>query len=120
MSTRFQEHLDIFAFFNDFSVYCNNLSPDVINAANLATLEPYHDNVSCISNLSGVSQQDCFGHSSNHGLNKTNSAILVNERYKRKFINSNVVNLSRCNLTSKKVSLLSEGLEFVPTPRGIN
>ena len=41
-----------------------------INAANLATLEPYSHDVSCISNLPGVSQQDCLGYSSNHGLNK--------------------------------------------------
>ena len=30
------------------------------------------------SNLSELSQQDCLGHFSNHGLNKTNSATLVN------------------------------------------
>ena len=29
VSTRFQEHLDIFTFFNDFSVYCENFSPDL-------------------------------------------------------------------------------------------
>ena len=56
VSTRFQEHLDIFTFFNDFSVHCDNFSPDIVNAANLATLEPYFHDVSCISNLSGMSQ----------------------------------------------------------------
>ena len=56
VSTRFQEHLDIFTFLNDFSIYCDNFSPDIVNAANLATLEPYFHDVSCISNLSGVSQ----------------------------------------------------------------
>ena len=40
VSTRFQEHRDIFAFFYDFSVYCDNFSPDIVNVANLATLEP--------------------------------------------------------------------------------
>ena len=111
VSTRFQEHLDLFTFFNDFSIHCDSFSPDMVNAANLATLEPYFREVSCISNFSGVSQQDCLGHFSNHGLNKTNSATIVNERYEGKFVSPNVVNLSCRNLT---------GLKFVPTPRGIN
>ena len=67
-----------------------------------------------------MSQQDCLGNSSNHGLNKTNSATIVNERYKGKFVSSNVVNLFCRNLTSNEISLLSKGLKFVPTPRGIN
>ena len=91
VSTRFQVNLDIFTFFNDFSVYCDNFSLDIVNAANLATLEPYSHDISCISNLSEVSQQDCLGHSSNHGLNKTNSKALVNERYKGKFVSPNKV-----------------------------
>ena len=98
-------------------VYCDNFSPDIVNVANLATSEPYFHDISCVSNFSGVSQQDCLGHSSYHGLNKTNSATLVNERYKGKFVSSNVVNLSRCNLTRNEVSLPSKGLKFVPTPR---
>ena len=119
-SSRFQEHLDIFTFFIDFSVYCDNFSPDIVNAANLATLEPYFHGVSCISNLSGVSQQVCLGHSSNHGLNKTNAATLVNEKLKGKFVSPNVVNLSRRNLTNNEISVLSKGLKFVPTRKGIN
>ena len=35
-STHFQEHLDIFTFLNDFSVYCDNFSADIVNSANLA------------------------------------------------------------------------------------
>ena len=37
VSTRFQEHLDIFTFFTDFSVSCDNFSPDIVNVTNLAT-----------------------------------------------------------------------------------
>ena len=47
-------------FFNDFSVYCDNFSPVIVNAANLATLQPHSHDISCISNLSEVSQQDCL------------------------------------------------------------
>ena len=67
-----------------------------------------------------MSQQDCLGHSPNHGLNKTNSATLVNEIYKGEFFSLNVVNLFRRNLTSNEIFLLSKGLKFVPTPRGIH
>ena len=67
-----------------------------------------------------MSQKNCLGHFCNHGLNKTNSATLVNERYEGKFVSPDVVNLSRRNLTSNKISLLFTGLKFVPTPRGIN
>ena len=82
VSTSFQEHLNIFTFLNDFYVPCDNFSPDIVNAANLATLEPYSHDVSCISNLSGVSQQDYLRHSSYHDFNKSNSTSLVNERLK--------------------------------------
>ena len=64
MSTCFQEHRDIFTFLNDFSVHCDNFSPEIINAANLTTLDPYPHDISYIANLSGVSQQGCLGHSS--------------------------------------------------------
>ena len=40
-----------------------------------------HD-ITCTSDLYEVSQQNCLGHSTNHGLNKTNSATLVNESTK--------------------------------------
>ena len=83
-------------------------------------LEHYFHDISCISNLSGVSQQDCSGHSSNHGLNKTNFGTLVNGRHTGTFVSPNVVSLSRHNLTNNEISLLSKGLKFAPTPRGIN
>ena len=67
-----------------------------------------------------MSQQDCLGHSFNHGLNNINSATLANERYKGKFVSPNVVNFSRLNLNSNEISLLSKGLKFVPAPWGIN
>ena len=67
-----------------------------------------------------MSQKDYSWHSSDHDFNKTNSATLVNERLKGKFVNPNVFNLSMCNLTNNGISLLSKGLKFVLTPMGIN
>ena len=40
----------------------------------------------------------------------------VNDRYIGKFVSDNVVNLSRRNLSTAEISLLSKGLKFVPTP----
>ena len=48
VSTRFQEHPDLFTFLNDFSVYYDNFSPDIVNVANLATLESYFHDISYI------------------------------------------------------------------------
>ena len=73
MSTCFEDHQYIFTFLNDFSVHCNNFSPGIVNAANLATLDPFPQDISFASNLSELMQselfrQDCLGNSSNHGL----------------------------------------------------
>ena len=53
-------------------------------------------------------------------MNKTNSAILVNEKCKEKCVSPDIVNASRRNLKSIEISLLSKGLKFVATPTGIN
>ena len=38
VSERFDEHLDLFTFPSDLSNYCENFCPDVVNIANLVTL----------------------------------------------------------------------------------
>ena len=88
----------MFTFLNDLSVYCEIFCQNIVNAPNLATLEPYSHDISCTSSLSEVSLQDCLGHSPNHGLNKTNSATLINRKYKERFVSPNVINWSRRNL----------------------
>ena len=44
-----------------------------------------------------------------------NQAILLENRLKGNFVNKNVVNLSKWNLYDAEISLLSKGLNFVPT-----
>ena len=44
-----------------------------------------------------------------------NQAILLENRLKGNFVNKNVVNLSKRNLYDAEISLLSKGLNFVPT-----
>ena len=42
------------------------------------------------------------------------------ERLEGKFVSSNVINLSRRNLSEAEISLLSKGLKFVPTANKID
>ena len=48
------------------------------------------------------------------------SATIRNNRYEGKYVNANVINLSNRHLPKDEVSLLSKGLQFVPTPKHIN
>ena len=48
------------------------------------------------------------------------SATIRNNRYEGKYVNANVINLPNRHLPKDEVSLLSKGLQFVPTPKHIN
>ena len=48
------------------------------------------------------------------------SATIRNHRYEGKVVSTNVINLSSRHQSKDKVSLLSKGLQFVPTPKHIN
>ena len=45
---------------------------------------------------------------------------MLDNRLQGNFVSKNVVNLSRRNLTDSKISLLSKGLNFVPTSNTID
>ena len=47
--------------------------------------------------------------------NINNIATYKGERLEGKFVSSNVINLSRRDLSEAEISLLSKGLKFVPT-----
>ena len=49
-----------------------------------------------------------------------NSATIRNNRYDRKFVSANIINLSSRHLSKDEVSVLSKGLQFVPTLKHIN
>ena len=42
------------------------------------------------------------------------------ERFEDKFVSKNVINLSRRNLSSAEISLLSKGVKFVPNAKKID
>ena len=52
--------------------------------------------------------------------NINNIATYKGERLECKFVSSNVINLSRRNLSEAEISLLSKGLKFVPTGNKID
>ena len=49
-----------------------------------------------------------------------NQALLLENRLKGNFVSKNVVNLSKRNLNDAEISLLSKGLNFVPTCSNID
>ena len=51
---------------------------------------------------------------------KDNAAKMLDNRLQGNFVSKNVVNLSRRNLTDSEISLLSKGLNFVPTSNTID
>ena len=57
----------------------------------------------------------------NHGnSNMNNTAKYKGERLESKFVSSNVINISRRNLSESEISLLFKGLKFVPTANKID
>ena len=57
---------------------------------------------------------------SNPVPDRSNAASSEGNRYKVNFLSPNVINLSKRNLTKNEISLLSKGLQFVPTPKHFN
>ena len=51
---------------------------------------------------------------------RDNAAKMLDGRLQGNFVSKNVVNLSRRNLTDSEISLLSKGLNFVPTSNTID
>ena len=52
--------------------------------------------------------------------NINNEATYKGERLEGKFVNSNIINLSRRNLSEAEISLLSKGQKFLPTVNKID
>ena len=57
----------------------------------------------------------------NHDISNTNNiAKYKGSRLKGKFVSSNIINVSRRNLSESEISLSSKGLKFVPTANKID
>ena len=74
-----------------------------------------------LKNDSSVEIHDINTSSIDNKLNvKDNVAKILDNRLQGNFVSKNVVNLSRWNLTDSEISLLSKGLNFVPTSNTID
>ena len=68
-----------------------------------------------------VEISDVNANSIDNKLNlKDNAAEILENRVQGNFVRGNVVNLSMQNLTDSEISLLSKGLNFVPTSNTID
>ena len=138
---RFDEHLPFFKFKYDFNAFCYSKFPDFENLYTLLTMNKgssiFRDSSS--SQASRVGSVVCDFIKSEGGENEVissavntpdieekydngninNKATYKRERLEGKFVSSNVVNLSRRNLSEAEIFLLSNGLEFVPTANKI-
>ena len=135
MSGTLWKRLWIFLFEFNFLEFCNNFVPDFENLYYLLHLNT-SDSVSESSSEKSESKQGCSKNSYKNacrelgnGTSKLtnskniegeinangNQAIFVENSLKGNFVSKNVVNLSKRNLNDAEISLLSKGLNFVPT-----
>ena len=117
VSERFDEHLDLFTFPSDLLNYCENVCPDVVNIANLVTLNsPTRSSLEVTNyNNNNIYDKEEVNLSDSVSDRLSNAASSEGNRYKANFVSPNVINLSKRNLVKDKISLLSKGLQFVPT-----
>ena len=122
VSERFDENLDLFTFPSDLLNYCENVCPDVVNIANLVTLNSPTRSSLEVTNYNNNNIYDKEEVNLNDSVSDrlSNAASSEGNRYKANFVSPNVINLSKRNLVKDKISLLSKGLQFVPTPKHFN
>ena len=115
----FDEHLDLFTFPSDLSNYCENFCPDVVNIANLVTMNSPTCSSLKITNYNNgnISDKEEVNLSDPVPDRLPNAASLAGNRYKANFVSPNAINLSKRNLIKDEISLLSKGLQFVATPK---
>ena len=121
---RFESHYQFFRLKSRFFDFCESFIPDFENLHYLLHLNESEDDVNeekDLENDSSVETRDVNTSSLDNRLNvKDNAAKMLNNRLQGNFVSKNVVNLSRRNLTGSEISLLSKGLNFVPTSNTID
>ena len=139
---RFDEHLPFFKVKYDFNVFCYSKFHDFENLYTLHSmirvavflelvvllkLASMSLRFVILLSLRGVENEiinsagntpDIVEKHDNGNIN--NIATYKGERLESKFVSSNVINLSRRNLSEAEISLLSKGLKFVPTANKID
>ena len=105
-----------------FRIIVKNFCPDVVNIANLVTLNSPTSSSQKVTNYKNgnISDKEEVNLSDFVLGRLPNAASLDGNRYKANFVSPNVINLSKRNLTKDEISVLSKGLQFVPTPKHFN
>ena len=113
---------ELVSFFDDFSKSCEAFPPDITNIANLLTLGNSFDDqknyLNVFANSGKVTLKETHKHPFLEKL--SNAAMVLDSRYKGKFVSPGVINLSKRYLSKDEIALLSRGLKFIPTPKHIN
>ena len=137
---RFESHFEFFSFTFNFLEFCNNFVPKFENLYYLLHLNT-NESIKESSSENSESNQDCSKNSRKNacveignGTSKLtnsknieeeinangNQAIHLENKLKSNFVSKDVVNLSKRNLNDAEISLLSKGLNFVPTCNNID
>ena len=121
---RFESHYEFFRLKFRFYNFCENFIPDFENLHYLLHLNESQDDASDFKDLKNdISEEitDLNTSFSDDELNvRDNAGKMLDGRLQGNFVSKNVVNLSKRNLTDSKISLLSKGLNFVPTSNTID
>ena len=136
----FEIHFEFFSFKFNFLEFCNNFVPKFENLYYLLHLNT-NESIKESSSENSESNQDCSQNSRKNacveignGTSKLtnskniegeinangNQAIHLENKLKSNFVSKDVVNLSKQNLNDAEISLLSKGLNFVPTCNNID
>ena len=121
---RFESHYRFFHLKYTLLNFWESFIPAFENFDYLLHLNESEDDVSeekDLKNDSSAEIHDINTSSIDNKLNvKDNVAKMLDNRLQGNFVSKNVVNLSRWNLTDSEISLLSKGLNFVPTSNTID
>ena len=116
---RFDEHCEFFDFKKSLYGFAETVNGDIPNLVMLKLLgssfmeESVGGNETTMeigNNSVLINDSQTSNEQSNE---QSNACEIENNRYIGKFVSSNVVNISKRNLTSDEISLLSKGLKFV-------
>ena len=132
---RFDEHLPFFIFKYDFNAFCYSKLPDFENLYTLLTMNKSNGIFRTSSSSQASQGESAVGDfvKSEVGENEitssagntpdieeihdngniNNIATYKGERLEGKFVSSNVINLSRRNLSEAEIFLLSKGLKSI-------
>ena len=132
-------HFDFFSFKFNFLEFCNNFVPDFgpdyllhlntsdrIKGSSSEKAEPKQDcsksscKNACLGIGNGTSKVKNSENIEEERNANGNQALLLENRLKGNFVSKNVVNWSKRNLNDAEISLLSKGLNFVPTSNNID